>query len=689
MSHTHWFHALSRRARRRAGRKAPRPARLLPDLQALEDRKMPTVSAVFAPATATLMILGDNLDNVISVGRNTAGAISINGGAVKILGGKPTVANTSLIQIFSQGGNDQLRLDETNGAMPASAMFGASGNDTLIGGSAQDALHGQEGDDVLNGGAGDDFLLGQSGDDVMSGGDGVDTMFGGSGDDTADGDRGDDVAFLAEGDDQFIWDPGDGSDRVEGESGYDTMLFNGSGADEKFELSANGPRLRFTRDVANIVMDVDGVESVSIEALGGADTVTQNDLTGTAVQEIAIDLEAAKDGGVADDKVGSVILNGTDYDDFIDMFALGGKLFVFSPTFVTIERAAASDKLTINALGGDDRIEASGVPAGVMSFTFDGGSGDDDLAGTGGADVLIGGAGDDFVDGQGGDDVAYLGSGDDIFFWTSGDGSDRIEGEAGRDSLVASGSVADEVVSLSAAGDRFRFTRDVDDVTLDAGGLETFSFFSFGGSDQVVVNDLTGTGVDAIDISLFDFGVPGGAEDVVIVNGTSGDDAIAASSDDGKVAVAGLAAELSITGTDAAGDRLVINGLGGDDAIDATELEPAEMQLQADGGSGSDVLAGTDGDDLLIGGDDDDVLIGGDGDDAMFGEDGDDALNGGDGSDVLFAGSDDNVAFGGDGDDVLRGEEGDDVLDGGDGDDILIGNAGDDVLLNGEVVFDD
>ena len=89
------------------------------------------------------------------------------------------------------------------------------------------------------------------------------------------------------------------------------MLFNGSGADEVFEASANGPRLRFTRDVGNIVMDTDGVERVDVEALGGADTVTLNDLTGTAVQELRIDLEAVKGGGAADDKIDRVILNGT------------------------------------------------------------------------------------------------------------------------------------------------------------------------------------------------------------------------------------------------------------------------------------------------------------------------------------------------------------------------------------------
>src|SRR5262249_11191959 len=154
-----------------------------------------------------------------------------------------------------------------------------------------------------------------------------------------DGDRGDDVAFLGDGNDLFVWDPGEGSDRVEGETGFDTMLFNGSGADEVFEASANRQRLRFTRNVGNpgiwgrfapnaTVMDTDGVERVDVEALGGADTVILNDLTGTAVQELRVDLEAVKNGGAADDKVDRVILNGTNAADLVSVLAQPGNLFV-------------------------------------------------------------------------------------------------------------------------------------------------------------------------------------------------------------------------------------------------------------------------------------------------------------------------------------------------------------------------
>src|SRR5262249_26780808 len=161
--------------------------------------------------------------------------------------------------------------------------------------------------------------------------------------------------------------------------------FNGSGADEAFRLTANGPRLRLTRDVGQIVMDVDGVERVDVEALGGGDTPALDDLTGPPGAEVPAALEAAAGGrapDAQDDKVDRVILNGTSASDFVSVLGQSGNLFVLGlPTFVTIQRAAAADQLTINTLGGDDRVEAGSVPVGSITFTADGGAGDDVLFG--------------------------------------------------------------------------------------------------------------------------------------------------------------------------------------------------------------------------------------------------------------------------------------------------------------------
>jgi Ca2+-binding RTX toxin-like protein len=82
------------------------------------------------------------------------------------------------------------------------------------------------------------------------GGDGNDLLLGGDGNDTITGARGNDTAQLGAGDDTFVWNPGDGSDVVEGGSGTDTLQFNGSNIGENIDISANGERVRFTRDVA-------------------------------------------------------------------------------------------------------------------------------------------------------------------------------------------------------------------------------------------------------------------------------------------------------------------------------------------------------------------------------------------------------------------------------------------------------
>ena len=39
---------------------------------------------------------------------------------------------------------------------------------------------------------------------------------------------------------RFMWNPGDGSDIVEGGAGTDTLVFNGANIDETIDISANG-----------------------------------------------------------------------------------------------------------------------------------------------------------------------------------------------------------------------------------------------------------------------------------------------------------------------------------------------------------------------------------------------------------------------------------------------------------------
>src|SRR5205807_664297 len=111
------------------------------------------------------------------------------------------------------------------------------------------------------------------------------------------GGRGNDVLIGGAGNDTFVWNPGDGSDVVEGQGGQDTLQFNGSNANENIDLSANGGRLRLFRDVGNVTMDVAGVEVVNVAALGGADALAVNDLSGTGVTDVNLDLAGTPASG--------------------------------------------------------------------------------------------------------------------------------------------------------------------------------------------------------------------------------------------------------------------------------------------------------------------------------------------------------------------------------------------------------
>ena len=111
----------------------------------------------------------------------------------------------------------------------------------------------------------------------MLGGSFTERLLGGGGDDLVDGNRGDDVALL-----------GVGTTRSSGirvtavtwwraKEALIGRCSHGAGVAENVDVSANGARLRFFRDVASITMDTDDVETVDFRALGGADTVTVND----------------------------------------------------------------------------------------------------------------------------------------------------------------------------------------------------------------------------------------------------------------------------------------------------------------------------------------------------------------------------------------------------------------------------
>jgi Ca2+-binding RTX toxin-like protein len=505
-------------------------------------------------------------------------------------------------------------------------------------------LNANGGDDVITAGNGLANLIhltidGGAGNDTITGGDGNDTLLGGDGNDVITGGRGNDTALLGAGDDTFVWNPGDGSDVVDGQDGNDTLLFNGANINETIDISANGGRARFTRDVANIVMDLDNVEQIQFNALGGADKITVNNLAATDVKQVSINLAAT--GGGGDGAADQVTVNGTGGNDQINVVAAGTSVSVIGLSAqVNINAAEAGDLLTINAGNGNDTINASGVPAGVIGLTIDGGAGNDTIIGSQGADTLIGGDGNDTVVGGRGNDVALLGNGNDTFTWNPGDGSDVVEGQAGTDTLVFNGANIAENMDISANGSRVRLSRDVANIVMDLNGVENIQVNALGNPDTIVVNDLTGTDAKQVNIDLsatVGSGQGDGAADNVSVNGSAGNDTVTVASSGTGVVVNGLAAKVTLAGTDGGLDQLTVNGLAGNDTINASALKAGQINLTINAGAGDDKIIGSQGDDLVIGGQGNDTALLGAGNDTFVWNpgDGSDTVDGQAGSDTL------------------------------------------------------
>ena len=593
--------------------------------------------------------------------RVSGGEAALDNVEVNTLGGADTLTTTAAVTgatpvVFDggegadeshfngTGGDDQISIVANGGAAatfaPGSALLdttatveslvvaGLGGNDTISAGNGLATVTAL----TLDGGEGDDTVLGGDGDDVL---------LGGKGDDLVDGNRGSDQASLGAGNDHFQWDPGDGSDVVEGQSGSDRLDFNGSNASEHIELSANGPRVRLTRDVAAISMDFDGIEAVSVKTLGGADTVTVGDLGGTDTKTVDVDLDAV--GGAGDGQADRVVVrgtggadklslsnadgrlvvgglaaqtrvaggeaaldkvevdtldgadtltttsavtaatpiivdggdgddtahfNGTGGDDQISIVANGATAATFAPGSALLDTMPTVESLVVAGLDGNDTIAAGNGLATLAALTIDGGDGEDTLFGGDGADVLLAGKGNDFVDGNRGNDQASLGAGDDRFQWDPGDGSDVVEGQSGSDRLDFNGSNIGEHIELSANGPRVRLTRDVAAISMDFDGIEQVSVRALGGADAILVDDLSGTAVDTVDVDLAAVGGSGdGQADTVTTNGTGRRDVVEVTRSGSEVSVAGLAAVTRIVGSEAALDTLLVQTLDGNDTV--------------------------------------------------------------------------------------------------------------------------
>ena len=229
------------------------------------------------------------------------------------------------VVVVARGGDDHVRIDEANGvfadrATPTS-LLGGGGDDTLIGGSRSVGLIGDSGDDAFV----STFRRGTRDLDAAF-------IHGGEGDDTA--------AVIG----------------AAGAETYGVMGFNGTLT--VFDPTAAPP--------GNIAVAALNVETLDIHALGGADAITINDLSTcsfeagcpTSVNRVNVNLAAALDSSAGDGDADSVVVDATVGHDQIDIRPTSGRAVVsgLEARIAIASSEAADDTLTINTLGGGDRV---------------------------------------------------------------------------------------------------------------------------------------------------------------------------------------------------------------------------------------------------------------------------------------------------------------------------------------------
>jgi Ca2+-binding RTX toxin-like protein len=665
------------------------------------------------------------------------------------------------ITINAGGGADTLRIDQINGGFTdteittlnggngADTLIGGFGNETFIGGGGPDLIDGNTGNDTALMGPGADTFNWDPGDanDIVEGQDGVDTMrFNG--------------AAIAE-----TVDVAANGGRLRFTRNIGSVVMDTDNL-EKVQFNASGGADIVTvhdltgTDVTGVTVDLgmpigtpggdSAADNVIVEGTAGPDTAGVATVpggvtvTGLAATTTVLNGELANDTVTVstlagDDQVSSAPLGalplkvtvdgGTENDTYRADDTNDGHTFTVSANgsfaFVSGDGATGlnvlAEDIVLNMLGGNDTTFAVGNLVALTHLTIDGGKGADFLNGGNGPDTFIGGSGNDVIDGNQQDDAAFMGTGSDTFSWDPGDNNDVVEGQDGTDTLKFNGSAITETFDASANGGRLRFTRNIGTVTMDTNDVEKLLVNALGGTDNVLVHDLTGTDVTSLTADLATPAASGtgdGVTDQVVVDGTAGPDGASLVVDGpGALSVHGLFTTVSVQGAELANDTVVVNTLAGNDQVASAPLGPLPVKVTFDGGTETDSFRADDTNDPhtfsvvangafafvsgdgatgvnvaaenvvlnMFGGNDttfavgnlvaltDLTIDGGKGADTLNGGNGADTILGGDGNDVIDGNQQDDTAFMGNGNDTFSWDPGDnnDVVEGQDGTDTL------------------
>ena len=533
----------------------------------------------------------------------------------------------------------------------------ANGNDIIDAGEGNDTINAGTGDDTIIGGLGDDTINAGEGNDIIDGGEGNDTINAGAGNDIIEGDVGDDILRGGEGHDIYIFNRGDGTDRIQ---------------EHEYYLS--------------------GVNDGGIDTIKFGEGIMVNDLI-IKVDNNDLIIALKEDGKTFDELTDKVtIAKWFDLNYRVENFEFSDGTILGVNEIISTQATEGDDllrpidmnePLSVHMLGGDDHVSGSNMDDMIYSDagndTIKAYGGDDIIEGGEGNDDIDGGAGDDSIDGGEGNDTLNGALGNDTLFGRAGD--DTLSGNAGND--ILEGGKGNDDIDGGAGDDTYIFNRgDGADSIKDGGLYKPYSWLNY----TQIINGGTDT---------LQFGEGITIKDIIIKADADNNDLIVAIKEDG-VAFEDLSDTITLTnwfdevsriesiifkdGTvlDAA-DIVNMQGTESDDVI--LPLNSNES-IFIDALSGDDTIVGSGANDVINAGEGNDIINAGRGNDTLLGSIGNDILNGNEGNDILE---------GGKGNDTLQGGEGDDtyIFNRGDGQDSIVDVLGTDTLQFGEGIMTD
>ncbi|MCX7167627.1 MAG: calcium-binding protein, partial [Rhodocyclales bacterium] len=318
--------------------------------------------------------------------------------------------------------------------------WGGIGNDVIFGERGNDTLSGEEGNDIILGGAGNDFIEGDGGsspantvgNDWIDGGTGDDRIYGMAGDDVIIGGTGNDTIYGGAGRDTYLFNKGDGIDRiVDASTGAEaSILIFGAGFDKD----------SITLEEGSLLLDLGTGDAIHIENWD---------------QAHPLDTQSFASFQFAD---GSSL-------SWSELLARGFDL----------DGTEGND--TIFGTGVDDRINGKG--------------GNDVIHGLDGNDTLTGGAGTDAINGGLGDDTYLVRAGDAPVIAGATPIVETLADDGGTDTLELQG-IALTNVSLATdqTGSYLMLAAGADKLLIQGGGDGTIDRFEFGSGEILTLDQL-------------------------------------------------------------------------------------------------------------------------------------------------------------------------------------------------------